>query len=123
MIQIDMKIPECCDQCFALDDTGDYPYCMISHDSRGYTFPIFEKRMESCPLKEQAITHEQAIDYLISTGWLQKHDRIISQPVEATPLAKDKHHWYCGRCGCRIRWKIKPRFCHKCGAKIRRVLP
>lgn len=50
MIQIDMPMPRYCDECFALDDNGDYPYCRISHDQRGYTFNVRQNRMPSCPL-------------------------------------------------------------------------
>ena len=53
MIQIDMPMPKCCDECFALDDHGDYPFCLISKDQRGYTFNVREKRMPTCPLKAQ----------------------------------------------------------------------
>lgn len=53
MIEIDMKLPSCCDECFALDDHGDYPYCRISHDQRGYTFNTRENRMPSCPMKDK----------------------------------------------------------------------
>lgn len=53
MIQIDMEMPKCCDECFALDDNGDYPFCLISQDQRGYTFNTKEKRMPTCPLKAQ----------------------------------------------------------------------
>ena len=34
------------------------------------------------------------------------------------PKAKDKTHWYCGACGCRLPLKMKPKFCHKCGTKV-----
>ena len=50
MIKIDIDMPECCDKCFALDERGDYPFCLISQDSRGYNFNIREQRMPSCPL-------------------------------------------------------------------------
>ena len=50
MICIDKPMPKCCDECFALDDNGDYPFCLISQEQRGYTFPIREKRMPNCPL-------------------------------------------------------------------------
>lgn len=36
--------------CFALDESGDYPMCRITGETRGYTFPIRERRMDSCPL-------------------------------------------------------------------------
>lgn len=53
MIQIDMPMPKCCDECFALDDHGDYPFCLISKDQRGYNFNAQQNRMPSCPLKAQ----------------------------------------------------------------------
>ena len=46
----DIKMPRCCDECFALDDSGDYPYCKIKQTSTGYTFNAREKRMSNCPL-------------------------------------------------------------------------
>lgn len=52
MIEIDMKLPSCCDECFAIDAHGDYPYCLISRDQQGYTFNTRENRMPSCPLKD-----------------------------------------------------------------------
>ena len=64
MIQIDIKMPKCCDECFALDDYGDYPFCLISQDQRGYTFNTKEKRMPTCPLKAQeprVLTLEEAL--------------------------------------------------------------
>lgn len=56
MIEIDMKMPSCCDDCFALDFSGDYPCCIISEECRGYGFNVYENRMPSCPLKEQERT-------------------------------------------------------------------
>lgn len=46
----DMEIPKTCDECWALDDYGDYPRCRITEEQRGYNFPIREKRMDKCPL-------------------------------------------------------------------------
>ena len=56
-----MKMPTCCDDCFALDDHGDYPYCLISHDQRGYTFRTDIRTMPSCPLIEVPM-HGRLID-------------------------------------------------------------
>ena len=33
-----IDMPSCCDECFALDDNGDYPMCRITQEQRGYTF-------------------------------------------------------------------------------------
>jgi len=48
MIEIDMKLPSCCDECFAFNDYG----CMISGESCGHSFKSFESRMPSCPMKD-----------------------------------------------------------------------
>ena len=47
-----MEMPKNCDNCWALDDYGDYPRCRITEEQRGYNFPIREKRMDNCPLVE-----------------------------------------------------------------------
>lgn len=54
------KMPKCCDECWALDDDGDYPRCRITEEQRGYTFRTKEKRMSRCPLvnSESAINQE-----------------------------------------------------------------
>ena len=48
----DMEMPKNCDNCWALDDYGDYPRCRITEEQRGYNFPIRDKRMDNCPLVE-----------------------------------------------------------------------
>lgn len=52
MIKIDMEMPVCCDECFALDDHGDYPFCLITHQQMGYNFRTREQKMSKCPLEE-----------------------------------------------------------------------
>ena len=49
VLVIDM--PNCCDECFALDDNGDYPLCLITQEQRGYTFNTRERKMDRCPLE------------------------------------------------------------------------
>jgi hypothetical protein len=98
MIQIDMTMPKCCDECFALDDYGDYPFCLISQDQRGYTFNTKEKRMPTCPLKAQ----EQ-------------------KPISASIVDSDgglMHWWACGNCQAPINPEDK--FCHECGRPVKR---
>ena len=46
-----IDMPNCCDECFALDDNGDYPVCLITQEQRGYTFRTREQKMDSCPLR------------------------------------------------------------------------
>lgn len=59
MITIDMEMPTCCNECFALDDHGDYPCCLITQESRGYNFDIFTKRMNSCPLRNNHLENNK----------------------------------------------------------------
>lgn len=47
-----MEMPKSCAECWALDDDGDYPFCCITHEQKGYTFRTREQRMERCPLEE-----------------------------------------------------------------------
>ena len=47
-----MKMPSVCDECWALDESGDYPICRITEETRGYNFRVREKRMDRCPLIE-----------------------------------------------------------------------
>ena len=52
ILRINMDMPSCCGNCFALDDTGYYPTCIINDHYQGCNFDIFKKRMPDCPLKE-----------------------------------------------------------------------
>lgn len=47
-----VDMPAVCDECWALDDSGDYPMCRITQEQRGYTFRSRERRMDKCPLME-----------------------------------------------------------------------
>ena len=60
ILVIDM--PSCCDECFALDDNGDYPICLITQEQRGYTFRTREQKMDKCPLKPIADKVEVFMD-------------------------------------------------------------
>lgn len=60
ILMIDM--PSCCDECFALDDNGDYPVCLITQEQRGYTFRTREQKMDRCPLKPIANKVEVFMD-------------------------------------------------------------
>ena len=47
-----MQMPSCCNECPMLDDNGDYPFCILTRDQRGYNFDTRSKRMDSCPLED-----------------------------------------------------------------------
>lgn len=46
-----IDMPESCDKCKFLNDSYDYPECIITGETRGYTFRIREQKMDKCPLK------------------------------------------------------------------------
>ena len=55
------KMPKCCDECWALDDDGDYPRCRITEEQCGYTFRTKENRMSKCPLVNYDNNHESSM--------------------------------------------------------------
>lgn len=52
-MKINKPMPKCCDECFALDESGDYPMCRITGECRGYNFPTRSQRMDNCPLVDE----------------------------------------------------------------------
>lgn len=79
-----MDMPNCCDECFALDDNGDYPLCLITREQRGYTFRTRELKMDRCPLKEMPEKKEIAecytqIDYAYRDGWNNCLNKILGE--------------------------------------------
>lgn len=49
ILVIDM--PKCCSECRFLNDNYDYPECIVTGETRGYTFRTREQKMDKCPLK------------------------------------------------------------------------
>ena len=45
-------MPSCCYECFAFDDNGDHPMCLVTKECKGYTFRAREQKMDKCPLKK-----------------------------------------------------------------------
>lgn len=85
-----MEMPMVCDDCWALDEYGDYPRCRITGEQRGYNFRIREQRMEHCPIVEAPTPHGRLIDadellmdankLRYGEGWL-----ITVENIEAAP--------------------------------------
>lgn len=57
-----MKMPIVCDDCWALDECGDYPMCRITQEQRGYNFNTREYRMDDCPLVEIPTPHGRLVE-------------------------------------------------------------
>ena len=98
MITIDMEMPTCCNECFALDDSGDYPSCFITHESRGYNFDIFTKRMDTCPLKDEK-TQSQSV---IRPQYVTETYNHFQCPLCKSYVTQSQA--YCSRCGTRFTW-------------------
>ena len=47
--------PKTCGDCFALDESGDYPFCRITGETRGYNFNADFHRMDRCPIETDAV--------------------------------------------------------------------
>lgn len=88
MIQIDMDMPENCEECFALDDYGDYPMCKITSETRGYNFNTRDRKMDRCPLRP-VVTCGECRHY--ERGGNEAKTRV---PCMDTTYPKD---FYCGR--------------------------
>ena len=103
MIQIDMPMPKCCDECFALDEHGDYPFCLISQDQRGYTFNTRDRRMPTCPLIAQVPVKPKKVN------------RYIDFDGEGHPYNPETYD--CGACGKELPWKAN--YCPECGREVK----
>lgn len=82
--------------------------------------------IENMPSAQPEITLESAIDYLHSIGWMQEHDRIMT---ESAPVVHA--HWIYVELGTPTRWSYRcsncdclrlsgfpSEYCPYCGAKM-----
>lgn len=46
-----INMPKCCSECRFLNDNYDYPECIVTGETREYTFRTEEQKMDKCPLK------------------------------------------------------------------------
>lgn len=92
MIVINMKMPTSCGECRFCDYSGDYPRCMLTDEQKGYTFKLYEKMMDKCPIVgEIPNEHGDLIDrdeLPVRVGFLLnerfncvRFDDILSAPV------------------------------------------
>ena len=47
---VEMEMPKSCDACPLLDESGDYPMCRATQETRGYNFDTRNKKMDKCPI-------------------------------------------------------------------------
>ena len=115
------------DDCISRQEAIDAVLNVIPHDE--YWAEQVEKAIRSLPPVQQEITHEQAVDYLHKTGWLQNHDRILTE--SKVPLKgiwkdfTDEGYVECPFCksatNCESKEEIDDlHFCFSCGAMLKR---
>ena len=115
----------------AIDELSQRYIIMDNPHYIGYNAGLDEaqKVIKALPTVQPTITHEQAIDYLHETGWLQNHDRILIE--SKVPLKgiwrdyTDDGYVECPFCksatNCESKEDIDDlHFCFSCGAMLKR---
>ena len=90
-------------------------------------YKMFENVIDDVPSAQPEITLESAIDYLHSIGWMQEHDRIMTEsaPVVHARWIEDDDEMTCSNCG--KYWNYCDNdthtfnHCPNCGAKMDEV--
>ena len=67
-----MRMPQYCDECWALDEYGDYPSCLITGETEGYRFNTKKYKMHRCPLVEVIEVHNKTFNKVY---WEKKDER------------------------------------------------
>lgn len=93
MIQIDIPMPKNCYDCPFSDDSGDYPYCWVLHQNRGYSFDRRTKRFPNCPLKP---AEELKADESCTSARKRTYGPDMSEMCRTTHSC---------RTGCRLQWR------------------
>lgn len=95
------------------------PTIRLTHD-QGVELLALINKLES----ERQVTHESAIDFLRNEGWLPKHDKALTERLQAKPIKKrldqvygvmggdcpncrnwvQSCHSFCGICGQAVKW-------------------
>lgn len=87
-------MPSCCDECFALDDNGDYPRCRITREIRGYNFRTRELKMNKCPLKPLPEKLEDNDSFYYQCGenigcrFCMKYEDLPEHVIDGEPIGK-----------------------------------
>ena len=95
-----------------------------------WVFDRLEDAINKVPSAQPETTLESEIDYLYSIGWMQEHDKALTesaQPengswvygVDPDTGERDLYAWTCSECGGKYPWQ--PKFCPNCGVKMNLV--
>lgn len=87
MLILDM--PNTCSECLFLDDNGDYPFCTVTGERRGYNFRTRELKMVKCPLKECpedniVLSRKEYEEYQKFKSFMERNDWESIEDIETT---------------------------------------
>lgn len=85
------KMPIVCDDCWALDEYGDYPVCRITQEQRGYNFNVREYRMDDCPLVEVHECHH--CSYWRDGNCMKPNAKLIDELKRHRDEYANDHGW------------------------------
>lgn len=72
-----IDMPSCCYECFAFDDSGDHPMCLVTEEYRGYRFRAREEKMDKCPLKPLPVKIE-----VLRDDWSDGYNACLEEILE-----------------------------------------
>lgn len=107
MIKINKPMPQCCDDCFAFDISGDYPYCRISHCTVGYNFDAMHRRMPNCPL-EPIPDIKCPVRPQMGITRSYGENKTLSISTFYCPVCQTAIEWHapnCYACGTTLNWE------------------
>ena len=81
-----MEMPKCCNDCWALDDDGDYPRCRITQEQRGYNFNTKERKMAKCPLINVQEPHGRLIDADACIDYIRNNNQHAWETLAYAPI-------------------------------------
>ena len=97
------------------------PTIRLTHD-QGVELLALINKLES----ERQVTHESAIDFLRNEGWLQKHDKTLTEGKGPVMVRSEFNNmcnmtfYCCGACGDGLPISAKrAKFCPWCGRPVK----
>lgn len=101
-----MDMPRSCAECKFLDNNYDYPMCILTGETRGYTFRTYENKMDRCPLKPVTEVEESNMKVFDEfkmknkdelANWLDKYGA-----YDNAPWTKWFDDNYCSKCEAEV---------------------
>lgn len=75
---------------------------VIVRNDGGYFGTVLSEVTGELPSAQTGITLESAIDYLHSIGWMQEHDRTLTESAQPEQKNGEWVLSYCGHCGAEM---------------------